>query len=578
MAGNSGPMRFASTRSSTEILTGSQRYEKPIYDFYLKDAPCREACPAGHDIAWALFMVGKERYDLAFSTFKEESPFPSVTGRVCYHPCESECNRGRYDQPLAISALERVFSDLGDNGEVEKPDTKYSERVAIIGSGPSGLTCAYHLRRLGYPITVFEADAEPGGALLTGIPDYRLSNDIIRGEIDKLSRMGIRFEVKTKVGEDVSFEQIRKGHKAVFLGVGLPKGRMLDTPGADGVDVMTGVDFLFKVNIEGGVKMGKRVMVIGAGDVAIDVSRSAIRSGAEEVTICCVEKLEDIPAHPEEVKAAISEGVKIESSLASTLISPNGGGLDVNFAGVRSFGRQSDGVVKIEIDEHTKRTISTDQIICAIAQQSDLGFLPEGLNNKAQIKVDIFGRTNEEGVFSGGDVTGTYNVVNAIGSGKRAAIGIDCYLRGRDVGGLMEKLRIGGQGALSMKSYMEIIKGKDPQVRSQKIIPIEEINLDYFPEEEKTHHKELSLGERKQSFREVNFAFTPEEALREALRCFNCGMCNMCGNCYTFCPDSAVIQKDDWSFEIATDYCKGCGVCVQECPRSAMSMVIEEEL
>jgi len=569
-------LRYRSWRPHTENKTGAQRYERPVYDYISKTSPCREGCPTGHDIALALLLVARGRPDLAYRVFREESPFPAITGRVCYHPCEAPCNRAQYDEPLSIARLERFCAEHAGDDPPQTLGTERAAKVAVVGSGPAGLSCAYHLRRLGYPVTVYESASAPGGALRYGIPAYRLPREVLDREISRLEAQGVRFRCGVRIGEDVSFGRLREEHAAVFVGVGLSRPRRLTVPGASRGRVVAGLELLRKVNQGATVSLGRRVVVIGGGDVAVDVARAARRLGAAEVVMCAVERAPELPAHPDEAEAARHEAVRVEGGWAPLEIVERGGALGVVVARVTDFRRDPAGAVTFHVDRADARELAAETVVYAIGQELDREGLPEGLGDGARVAVGEWGETAVPGVFAGGDASGTYNVVQALGAGKRAAIGIDLHLERRDRADLARRIGVGARGALAFTSYLAFVAGRPEPPRSH-VVAFREINLDYFTPTARAARSEADVAARLGSFVEVAGPLVGPAAQAEARRCFACGFCSMCGNCFTYCPDAAITQRADWGFEIDLDYCKGCGVCVEECPRSAMSMIPEEE-
>ncbi|MGC8834190.1 MAG: FAD-dependent oxidoreductase, partial [Armatimonadota bacterium] len=427
------PLRFVSKRSSSNIKTGFQRFQRPVYDYPSKYSPCRAACPAAHDIATALFLASKGRFDLARELFLEESPFPGITGRVCYHPCETACNRAGYDEAVAINALERAIDAYGA-APFEAPKTAYSESVGIVGAGPAGMTCAYHLRLLGYAVTVYDANPSPGGMLSHGIPAYRLPSEVTQKATAELQALGVEFLCGVCVGRDISFEELRRRHNALFLAPGLPKSRKIaglpETP-----RVVSGLDFLRAVRANGRLPLSGRVLVLGGGDVAVDAARSAVRCGAASVTICCPEPADGMPAHPQEVSAALAEGIQVVERVLPEAVQQSESGITVRFRRVEAVER-GEGGYSFRTGAETAVYGPADYLIYAVGQEAELSFLPDSLRKDGRIACGPFGETAEPGVFAGGDAVGTYNVVNAIASAKRAVVGIDCYLRSRSTEGL----------------------------------------------------------------------------------------------------------------------------------------------
>ncbi len=426
--------------------------------------------------------------------------------------------------------------------------------------------------RLGYPVTVFERDTELGGALRYGIPRSRLPDRVLDVAFDRLRAIGVTFQCGVQIGVDIPWEQLERDYAAVFLGIGKPRGRTFTVSGIEESGAQSGIEFLRDVNTDARTELDGDVAVIGGGDVAIDCVRSAIRLGADAVHVYCLESRDTMPAHPDEVAEAAAEGMYLHDGWTVTTVERDGNGrLRLALQDVTSFDPPEPPVLG-------SRTASAtvDHLIYAIGQERDADWLPSDLWRDDRIGVDAVGRTLRPMVFSGGDIAGTYNVVQAIGAGKRAALGIDCALRGWDPKTYVECVSVGEKGAISMRDYIKVrgtLKQSAP-VGSTDIVLIDRINLDYFPERPRAKRPELAIRERR-GFVEVNGTLTREQVIREAYRCFNCSECTVCGNCFIYCPDSAVLQLNDGFFTIDGDHCKGCGVCVQECPRSAMSMVVE---
>lgn len=573
MVTTTSSIRYRSWRPRAENRTGTHRYQRPVYDYPSKTSPCREGCPTGHDIPLALLLIARGRADLAWRVLREESPFPAITGRVCYHPCEASCNRGQYDQPLAIAGLERFAAEHADDSPPPAVATLHDTPVAVVGSGPAGLSCAYHLRRLGYRVTVYEASGDPGGALRYGIPAYRLPRSVLDHEIARLEAQGVRFRCGVRIGERLSFEQVREEHAAVFLGVGRSRPRRLDVPGATRDGIVSGLALLRQVSQGAPPGLGRRVLVIGGGDVAVDAARVAVRLGAAEVTLCAVEREGELPAHPEEAAAARREGVGVVAGWAPLEILARNGALSVLAGRVRAFQRDPYGAVTVDVDREDAVELATETVVYAIGQGLDPESLPADLRGGPRVVVGEWGETALPGVFAGGDASGTDNVAQAVAAGKRAAIGIDVYVQRREVPDLARRIGLGARGAVSFAAYLALVSGA-PTPPPARVVGFPDINLDYFRPAARVVKPATGPVT---GFDEVAAGLDQAAALGEARRCFVCGFCSMCGNCFTFCPDAAVVQRADWGFEIDLDYCKGCGVCVQECPRSAMSMVREEE-
>lgn len=528
--------------------TGTWRYMRPVYED--KTPPCNHACPAGEKIQGYLELSKAGEFGRAWELIMEDNPLPSVCGRVCYHPCEQACNRSNFDEPLAIHHVERFLGDYGLRKNLKvKSEAARSERVAVVGAGPAGLSCAYHLARRGYAVTIYEAQPVAGGMLAVGIPRYRLPRDILEKEIANICSLGVEIKTGIRIGLDIALDDL-SGHQAVFIATGQHQSTRLDIPGQEARGVIYGLDLLRDLNLGRSVEMGRRVAVIGGGNTAMDAARSAVRQGAK-VTVVYRRSREEMPAIPEEILEAEEEGVQfLFLSAPKRVLVKNAavGGLEcrkMRLGEPDQSGRRR----PIPVDG-TEFILDVDTVIGAIGQEADLSFLPSGIAaDRGGIQVDDHGVTTRPGTFSGGDVaTGAGTVTAAIGSGKKAALAIHRYLSGE-----------------RMEEAFE------PQV-----VAYEEINLDYFEPAARQAMPCRQITERLGGFVEVVLGYTEAATLTEAQRCFSCGVCNHCDTCWLFCPDVAIAKLDHRDYLINYDYCKGCGVCVEECPRSAISM--EEEM
>jgi len=568
------------SRTTTLInKTGSWKYIRPVYHDRL--APCNQGCPVGIDIEGYMDLLRQDRVDEAIALLLRENPMPAITGRVCDHPCETACSRCELDGAVAIHAVERVLGDLALEKPVEASPVKQKEQVAVVGSGPAGLACAYHLNRLGYAVTVFEAASEPGGMLRLGIPEYRLPRAVLDRQLEQMRNAGINFVCNVKVGADLQWS-VLSWFDAVFIGTGAHLPRPLGIEGEDNPAVRQGLDFLYDVNAGARPDVGHMVIVIGGGNTAMDCARTARRLGAE-VTVVYRRTRMEMPAIPEEIADAEREGVRFEY-LASPM----------------AFGDDSEGVVDVvfermvlgERDASGRRSPqptgeryehAVDLVLLATGENASLDSLPAGVAVvKGAVVVDRLGGTGSGPYFSGGDVAGhDRTVAHALGAGKRAAIGIDRQLRaargegtGEAAPEALRALQLGPEGNLSMTRW----RGDDPV---RRVAPVDEVvtpanlNLAHFePMERHSDHK--PNGASSLTFSEVNLGLAAGEALTEAKRCFNCGVCNECELCLIYCADVAIRRGTDGArFEIDLDYCKGCGVCSEECPRGAISMTRE---
>lgn len=536
---------------STEIYhTGSWRHQRPVYED--KVASCQNACPAGVDIPKVLGLAGRGLFFEAYKAFKENNPLPAVCGRVCYHPCEGSCNRGQYDQSLAMHNIERF---IGDYALEQGPQTREQSalikplaRIAVVGSGPSGLSCAYYLARLNYEVDVVEALPVAGGMLAVGIPAYRLPKNVLRRELELLQTEGIRIMTGTPVNSLDDFVDYR----AVYLATGASGGALLGISGEDAPGVYQGLEFLKSVNLGTAVLVGKKVAVIGGGNTAMDCARAALRLGCD-VTVIYRRTRQEMPAAAEEIEEALAEGVKMMFLAAPREVAT---GADGRVASIRcekmvledpdASGRRRPVPV-----EGSEFRLDADTVVAAVGQGAELSYLPPAVaRREGLVQIDETGYTGFSYVYAGGDAAYgvTRRVVDAIASGRRAALTIDRQLRG---------------GAAAEKA-------------SRPIVTFESLKTDYFTPWKRVEMPQRTAAERVKDFAEVNRGYTPEQAMEEAVRCFSCGLCNECKNCWAFCPDIAIKKEPGAKFKIDLDYCKGCGICVNECPRSAIKMTGEE--
>jgi NADPH-dependent glutamate synthase beta subunit-like oxidoreductase len=566
------PYQAISLGSMEWNRTGTWRYLRPRFDN--KVSPCNEGCPAGQDIEGAMVLIGKGKVLEAWDLFKEESPFPGVCGRVCYHPCESSCNRAEFDEAVSINALERFLADeaFKHGRRVTVRREKKTEKVAVIGAGPAGMTCAYHLARMGYAVTVFEALPVLGGMLRVGIPEYRLRKKILEAEIDQILELGVTTEINSRFGENLQQKDLKE-YAAIFFALGNHASKKLGVPGETEEWAMSGVDFLRKVSLGKEVPTGKKMVIIGGGNTAIDAARTALRLGAKP-SILYRRTREEMPAFPAEVLEADEEGIDISFLVSPVRLVMENGQKKLECVKNRLGPPDEDGRRRPVEVKGSNYFLEVDQVLTAIGEDADLAALPKKIGIQDNIILtDERGATKQEGIFAGGDIIHQpHTVVHAIGSGKRAAIFIDCFLGKKKWEGVFDAIRIGERGSLSMRRYLQDEKERPPL--SPKTVLLKDLNLDYFEPKKRKKITRLPMGKRQGTFEEVNLGFPEETALAEAKRCFNCGVCNLCDNCYIFCPDVA-IRKENGNNVIDYDHCKGCGICVEECPRDAM--VMEEE-
>lgn len=555
--------------------TGLWRYLKP--QFVRRVSPCSEACPAGNDVEGFLVLADQGRYGEALERLLGESPFPGVCGRVCFHPCESACNRATLDQTVSIQGLERYVAE-GEPTNCPAPGPLRRERVAIVGSGPAGLTCAYHLRRLGYEVTVFEKQAVLGGMLRLGIPTYRLPRAILEREIDRILSLGVKVETACRAGHDITWEHLLTWD-AVFLAAGAHAAAALGIQGDSANEVIPGTAWIEAANLNRSVSVGSRVGVIGGGNTAVDCARVALRLGARPVIIYRRTQNE-MPAIGTEVEEALQEGIEIQWLTSPVAIrSRNGKLVGLECVRNRLSEPEPGGRALPKPISGSEFVIELDSVIAAVGETVEERFLPPGLREEqGGVWIDSWGRTSLPRLWAGGDVaTDPRMVVHAIGAGKRAALSIHASFTGEDLVELGQRLRLGTKGSFSMDRYL---KPDPPSAASLNgVVRPDDVNLHYFEPVERTRLPHLDPDKRARNFSEVNMGYDEQQARDEVQRCFQCGSCRVCGNCYVFCPDGSVRSDPaGLGYQIDYEHCKGCGVCKNECPTGAIVMTAEGEV
>ncbi len=524
--------------SSLANKTGSWRTERPVYVDCLP--PCNDACPAGEDVQGWLYQAEDGAYEAAWRRLVLDNPLPAVMGRVCYHNCEGACNRGRLDSAVGINAVERFLGDeaLRQGWAFEAPAAASGRRVLVVGSGPSGLSAAYHLRRMGHAVTIAEAGAAAGGMMRYGIPGYRLPRAVLDGEIARLVALGIELRLRHHV-RDLLQERDQGRFDAVFLAVGAHIARRAYIPAGSAARMLDAIAMLRSVAEGEPPLLGRRVVVYGGGNTAIDAARTARRLGATESVIVYRRTREKMPAHPAEIEEALQEGVTVR--WLSTVAGAGAGELKIERMRLDEKGQpQPTGEFE---------TMAADSLVLALGQDVDLSLL-EGVPGLAVrdgvVQVDAGMMTGHPGIFAGGDmVPAERNVTVAVGHGKLAARHIDAWLRG----------------------------GRHQAPPRHPLALFERLNTWYYTDAPKSVRPTLEGIRRQSTFDEVQGGLDQATAQYEARRCLSCGNCFECDNCYGVCPDNAVIKLGPGRrFRFNLDYCKGCGICAAECPCGAIRM------
>ncbi len=523
--------------------TGSWRTSRPVYVHRLP--PCNDACPAGENIQGWLNKAEEGDYEAAWRILVRDNPMPAVHGRVCYHPCESACNRARLDAAVSIHAVERFLGDEAlKRGWMVPPGADTGKKVLIIGAGPSGLSAAWHLRLMGHAVDVIEAGAKAGGMLRYGIPRYRLPREVLDGEIARIAAMGVNFTFNHKV-EDLGALMAEKGHDAAFVAIGAHLARRTNIPARDAGRILDAVSLLHAV--EDGAPpplMGRKVVVYGGGNTALDAARTARRLGAQDAVIVYRRTREQMPAHEEEMREAEEEGVRV--NWLRTIKEVDEGEILIEKM------RLNDDGWPEPTGEYEK--IAGDMVVLALGQQTESDFLArlDGVefDRNGVVKVDASMMTGHPGVFAGGDMVPSERTVTvATGHGKAAARNIGAYVQGRT--------------------------WRHPE--RPELARFELLNTWYYDDAPATVQPELDLARRQATFEEVVKGLDESNALFEARRCLSCGNCFECDNCYGVCPDNAVKKLGPGKgYVFDYDFCKGCGLCAEECPCGAIAMVPEE--
>ena len=524
--------------------TGSIRKSKPEYvDFF---PPCNNACPAGENIQEWLSLAQEGKIEDAWRKLTEQNPMAAIHGRVCYHPCENSCNRKDLDSSVSIHAVERFLGDeaLKNNWQFYPPKTLTGKKIMIVGAGPSGLSAAYHLRKLGHEVTIFEAGPVAGGMMNFGIPAYRMPRNILQAEIKRIENFGVKIVLNYKV-QDILKEKENGGFDAVFVAIGAHLAKKVNIPAQEASKILDAVSFLKDAdeNSEDKPLLGRRVAIYGGGNTAMDAARTAKRLGADEAMIIYRRDREHMPAHEFEADEALSEGVKIHW-----------------LSSIKNMETSSITVEKMQVIDGKAvptgeyETLEADSLILALGQEADTDFLKhiEGITFKEDgttVEVNPSMMTGYPGIFAGGDMVPSERTVTiATGHGKKAARNIDAWLRNT--------------------TY--------EKPANNPLVTIEKLQIWFKTNAEAKAQQHLEIEKAVETFDEIVAGYTTEEAVYEAQRCLSCGNCFECDSCYGACPEGAISKNGKGEgYTINYDLCTGCGVCAEQCPCHALDMVLE---
>ena len=523
--------------------TGPVRLQEPVYVDSIP--PCNNACPAGENIQGWLDKAQAGDFEAAWRTLVADNPMPAIHGRVCYHPCESSCNRQHVDDAVSIHAVERFLGDLAlENGWVPEIGTEPSgKKVLVVGAGPSGLSAAWHLAMFGHEVEIREAGPMAGGMMRFGIPAYRMPRDVLDGEVARIEKLGVKITLNCKV-EDVMAAKQEEGFDAVFMAIGAHLGKHVDIPARDSGRILDAVSYLASVEKGEEPKLGRRVAVYGGGNTAMDAARTAKRLGAEEAMIIYRRDREHMPAHEMEAIEAEAEGIKINWLRT-----------------IREIDSTTFQVEVMEVDENGRpqptgeiETLEADSLVLALGQNVDTSVLEHipgvSLAWDGVVEVNENMMTGADGVFAGGDMVPSERTVTiATGHGKKAARHIDAWLKG-------------------------VTYSKESR---QPTVDFDALHLHYYSDAQQREQESLAPEHRTEDFREVTAGLSKQEARFESARCYSCGNCYECDGCYGACPERAIVKLGKGKgYEINYDICTGCRACFLQCPCHAMEMVKTE--
>jgi NADPH-dependent glutamate synthase beta subunit-like oxidoreductase len=530
--------------SSVDNHTGSWRTQRPVYVDRLP--PCNATCPAGENIQSWLYHAEDGDYRRAWDTLMQDNPLPAIMGRACYHTCEGACNRAQLDSAVGIHAVERFLGDLAITERWPAPPPTASpsgKKVLVVGAGPSGLSVAYHLARLGHTVTVRDGMPKAGGMMRYGIPRYRLPREVVDAEVQRIVDLGVRLELGVRV-DDLPAAIAAGGFDACFAAIGAHLAKRVDIPAPDAGKILDAIGLLRELESGMGAPLlGRRVVVYGGGNTALDVARTAKRLGAENTVIVYRRTQAQMPAHEEELREALDEGVIMR--WLTTVKSMGGGTITVEKMRLGEGG-WPEPTGELEV-------IEGDTLVLALGQNVDLSPLTRvagvETTKDGSVKVGDDLMTGHPGLFCGGDMVPAERTITvAVGHGKKAARHISAYLRGE-----------------------RYVPPPKPELATAA-----RLNLWYYTDAEPAAQETLDMVRRRTTFEEVRAGLDEATAKLEARRCLSCGNCFECDNCFGVCPDNAVIKLGPGlRFRFNEDFCKGCGLCAKECPCGAIDMVPE---
>jgi len=538
------------------------REQSPLRPKYVeKMPPCRDACPSGNRIREFITTIAqaerlKKPADQALTEawyiYTDTSPFPSVCGRVCPHPCEDKCNRNDLDGAVNVNKIERAIGDHGLEANLPLKalsEEKHPEKIAVVGAGPSGLSCAYQLARRGYSVTVFEAADKPGGMLRWGIPRYRLPAAVIDGEIRKILDIGVELKCDTRIGSDITLDHLRAEYQAVFVSIGAEMGLKLRVEGEEADNVFSGVEFLNRIHHGETIDVGDNVIVVGGGDTAIDAARICRRLGAT-TTIVYRRTIKEMPAIDEEIEEAQTEGIQLEYLVAPVGFNKNGSRITSMKCIRMELGEPDDSGRRRPVPiEGSEFEIPATTVIPAISQAPDFTGFEALIEGRDWIKVnEKYASTKVDGVYAGGDAINLALATTAIGHGRYAAEAIDRNFRATD----------------------------DGDSEALTVIKSDKMRLDHYEKQDRVESRALPIEQRLAGMEtEVNFGLTDEQTIAEAKRCMSCGYCFDCEKCWMFCQDQAINKPMEkgvlYTFKMQN--CTGCKKCAEECPCGFIEML-----